>query len=116
MPAITTLQQGPFGAAALVSHRPPRPGSKDDARVSASAATTGDRNTPHGQDQRTADREKTPLHQASASTISPATLFEASLLATTLRDAETQPRLPARGANKSWTPPSSLLPLRDRSV
>ncbi|AEQ51885.1 hypothetical protein [Pelagibacterium halotolerans] len=61
-------------------------------------------------------RENSEQDQYLEPTVSPATLLETSLIASTLANAESDGNAPALSRPAPWQPPQSSLTLRDRTV
>lgn len=116
MTGLVTLQQGPFGVAASARRPVERPAVAGRTRVPDSmGAQLGD--APKSAPQRHQnDPDKTEEFQPVATTVSPGTLLDASLLSADI-DPGAGIQSPALSARLgTWEPPHSSLSLRDRRV
>ena len=116
MAGSIALQQGPFGVAASIRRPVPKPGATDAARVAdTGSAALNQPPSRHAVPPRTRD-QNSEQNQDPVGATGASTLFETSLIASAMMLESDDLSAPPAPRMSSWSPPSSSLKLRDRSI
>lgn len=116
MTGALSAQQGLLGVAAALARPVEKPDARPPLRVSDSPqARLGETFSPRRPQPRPR-KENSEEEQAVDTRVDPATLLEASLIASALLPCDEQPPPPALPRPSPWQPPPSSLPLRDRKA
>lgn len=116
MTGLISLQQGPFGVAASTRRPVTKPSLQGIAQPAEPDSATLDRPTRNDPPRAHRGAKDKQQNQGAIESVAPATLFEASRIATSLALPEPTPAPSFPTRMQPWTPPGSTLALRDRSV
>ncbi|WP_127144732.1 hypothetical protein [Pelagibacterium montanilacus] len=116
MSRLSTLSQGPLGVAASASPPARRPGRASHTEAASGEGHAGDYPPPPPGAPARTQTGSIPAADGRDAGVSPSTLLMASQLAVSLGSPRTASFDAATLRNGGWTPPPSLLALRDRKV
>ncbi|WP_332716211.1 hypothetical protein [Pelagibacterium mangrovi] len=116
MTGAFSAQQGLLGVAANITRPAGKPDTRELSRVTDSTGARLGAALPNRQSTTRLSRRNSQSDQSVEPYVAPATLLEASLIASTLPNPDETGFSPAPHRMTPWQPPLSSLPLRDRSV
>ncbi|WP_417582468.1 hypothetical protein [Pelagibacterium sp.] len=109
-------QQGPLGISAAMARPVERPAAPPPHRIRDSAGASLGQPLPKRPNAKHRKHPAPQEDQGFEGSVSSATLLDASLIASTLSNAETPASATLLLRSAPWQPPLSSLTLRDRSV